>query len=270
MAASAGFSSGGCAKFKVDSYTGSRPSAGRQLCSSFGARCRIYSKGMHHSDNSSSAPFDLAGQTAIVTGAATGIGEAIAQRLAAAGATIVVVDLDLAGAEQVAAALGGGSFAIEADVTQAASVQAAAEEAIRRTGRIDILVNNAGIAGRAAPIWEQTDEDWQRNIAVNLTGVFNFCRAVVPHMRARGYGRIVNIASIAGKEGNPRMTPYSATKAGVIGLTKSLGKELATDGICVNAVAPAVVQTRILDQLTQEQISYMTDKIPMRRTGRPQ
>jgi 3-oxoacyl-[acyl-carrier protein] reductase len=212
----------------------------------------------------------LTGQTAIVTGAATGIGEAIAQRLAAAGATIAVVDLDLAGAGQVAAALGGGSFAIEADVTQAVSVKAATEEAIRRTGRIDILVNNAGIAGRAASIWEQRDEDWQRIIAVNLTGVFNFCRAVVPHMRSRGYGRIVNIASIAGKEGNPRMVPYSATKAGVIGLTKSLGKELATEGICVNAVAPAVVQTRILDQLTPEQISYMTDKIPMRRTGKPQ
>jgi NAD(P)-dependent dehydrogenase (short-subunit alcohol dehydrogenase family) len=213
---------------------------------------------------------DLTGQTAIVTGAATGIGEAVAKRLAAAGATIAVLDLDLLGAELVAAALGDASFAIEADITQAASVKAAVEDVIGRTGRIDILVNNAGIAGRAAPIWEQTDEDWQRNIAVNLTGVFNFCRAVVPHMRSRGYGRIVNIASIAGKEGNPRMVPYSATKAGVIGLTKSLGKELATDGICVNAVAPAVVQTRILDQLTPEQISYMTAKIPMQRAGKPE
>ena len=225
---------------------------------------------MQNSANSPSAPFDLSGQTALVTGAATGIGEAIAMRLAAAGATIAVLDLDRAGAELVAAALGPGSFAIETDVTQADSAKAAIEEAIHRTGRIDILVNNAGIAGRAAPIWEQTDEDWQRNIAVNLTGVFNLCRAVVPHMRSRGYGRIVNIASIAGKESNPRMVPYSATKAGVIGLTKSLGKELATDGICVNAVAPAVVQTRILDQLTPEQVSYMTDKIPMRRTGKPE
>jgi 2-dehydro-3-deoxy-L-rhamnonate dehydrogenase (NAD+) len=225
---------------------------------------------MQNSANSTSTPFDLTGQTALVTGAATGIGEAIAKRLAAAGATVAVLDLDRAGAELVAAALSAGSFAIETDVTQAASAKAAIEEAIRRTGRIDILVNNAGIAGRAAPIWEQTDEDWQRNIAVNLTGVFNLCRAVVPHMRSRGYGRIVNIASIAGKEGNPRMVPYSATKAGVIGLTKSLGKELATDGICVNAVAPAVVQTRILDQLTPEQVSYMTDKIPMRRTGKPE
>lgn len=225
---------------------------------------------MHNGDSNTSIPFDLTGQTAIVTGAATGIGEAIALRLAAAGATIAVVDLDLAGAVRVAARLGAGAFALEADVAQAASAKAAVEEAIRRTGRVDILINNAGIAGRAAPIWEQTDEEWQHNIAVNLTGVFNFCRAVVPHMRSRGYGRIVNIASIAGKEGNPRMVPYSATKAGVIGLTKSLGKEVATDGICVNAVAPAVVQTRILDQLTPEQVSYMTDRIPMRHTGKPE
>ncbi len=206
----------------------------------------------------------------MVTGAAAGIGEAIAKRLADAGATVAVVDLDLAGARQVAAALPHGSFAVEADVANAASVGRAVDQVIRQTGQIDILVNNAGIAGPAAFIWEQTDEDWQRNIAVNLTGVFNFCRAVVPHMRSRSYGRIVNIASIAGKEGNPRMIPYSATKAGVIGLTKSLGKELATDGICVNAVSPAVVQTQILDQLTPEQVAYMTDRIPMRRTGKPE
>jgi 3-oxoacyl-[acyl-carrier protein] reductase len=214
--------------------------------------------------------FDLSGQTGIITGAATGIGEAIAQRLAGAGATIAVVDLDLAGAERVAKAIGNGSFAVRADVSLAGDVASAVEDVLQRTGRIDILVNNAGIAGPSAPIWEQTDEMWQRNIAINLTGVFNFCRAVVPHMRTRGYGRIVNIASIAGKEGNPRMVPYSATKAGVIGLTKSLGKEVATEGICVNAVAPAVVQTQILDQLTAEQVAYMTEKIPMRRTGKPE
>jgi 3-oxoacyl-[acyl-carrier protein] reductase len=126
------------------------------------------------------------------------------------------------------------------------------------------------MAGKAAPIWEQTNEDWDRNIALNLTAIFYFCRAVVPHMRERSYGRIVSIASIAGKEGNPRMIAYSASKAGVIGLTKSLGKEVATDGICVNAVAPAVVRTRILDQVTPEQVQYMTDKIPMKRTGTPQ
>jgi 2-dehydro-3-deoxy-L-rhamnonate dehydrogenase (NAD+) len=214
--------------------------------------------------------FSLEGRTAIVTGAATGIGKAIATRLADAGATIAVADLNLSGAEVVAAALPNRSFAIEADVADANSVCRSVDQVLQQTGQIDILVNNAGIAGPAAYIWEQTDEDWQRNIAVNLTGVFNFCRAVVPHMRSRSYGRIVNIASIAGKEGNPRMIPYSATKAGVIGLTKSLGKELATDGICVNAVSPAVVQTQILDQLTEQQIAYMTDRIPMRRTGKPE
>ena len=214
--------------------------------------------------------FDLSGQTAIVTGGATGIGEAISRRLAEAGATICILDTDLPGATEVADSLPHRAFALQADVSQAESVNRAVDEVLARTGRIDILVNNAGIAGKAAPIWEQTDDDWQRAISVNLTGVFNFCRAVAPHMRRRQYGRIVNIASIAGKEGNPRMVAYSATKAGVIGLTKSLGKELATDGICVNAVSPAVVQTRILDQLTPEQIAYMTDKIPMKRTGRPE
>jgi 3-oxoacyl-[acyl-carrier protein] reductase len=213
--------------------------------------------------------FSLVGRTAIVTGAATGIGQAIAARLADAGATIAVVDVNLPGAQQVAAALPNGSFAVEADVADAASVGRAVDRVLLQTGQIDILVNNAGIAGPAAYIWDQTDENWQRNIAINLTGVFNFCRAVIPHMRSRSYGRIVNIASIAGKEGNPRMTPYSATKAGVIGLTKSLGKEVATEGICVNAVSPAVIQTQILDQLTEEQVAYMTERIPMRRTGKP-
>jgi 2-dehydro-3-deoxy-L-rhamnonate dehydrogenase (NAD+) len=214
--------------------------------------------------------FSLTGRTAIVTGAATGIGQAIAIRLADAGARVAVADLNLPGAQQAAAALPNGAFALQADVADAGSVGRAVDRVLQQTGQIDILVNNAGIAGPAAYIWDQTDEDWQRNIAVNLTGVFNFCRAVIPHMRKRAYGRIVNVASIAGKEGNPRMTPYSATKAGVIGLTKSLGKEVATEGICVNAVSPAVVQTQILDQLTPEQVAYMTDRIPMRRTARPE
>jgi 2-dehydro-3-deoxy-L-rhamnonate dehydrogenase (NAD+) len=212
--------------------------------------------------------FSLAGQSAIVTGAATGIGEAIAVRLARAGATVAVVDLNLAGGRRVAGALPNGSFALEGDVADSKSVQRVVNEVLNRTGQIDILVNNAGIAGPAAFVWEQTDEDWQRNIAINLTGVFYCCRAVVPSMRSRGYGRIVNVASIAGKEGNPRMAPYSASKAGVIGLTKSLGKELATDGICVNAVSPAVIQTQILDQLTPAQVEYMTERIPMRRPGK--
>lgn len=214
--------------------------------------------------------FDLTGQTAIVTGGATGIGEAIAERLTRSGAIVVIADLDIAGAESVTRRLGKNSFPIRTNVADWESVEGAVEEIIRRTGQIDVLVNNAGIAGPAAPIWDQTNEDWQKAIAINLSGVFYFCRAVIPHMRTRGYGRIVNIASIAGKEGNPRMIPYSATKAGVIGLTKSLGKEVATDGICVNAVSPAVVQTKILDQLTPEQINYMTERIPMRRTGKPE
>jgi NAD(P)-dependent dehydrogenase (short-subunit alcohol dehydrogenase family) len=214
--------------------------------------------------------FDLTGQTAIVTGAATGIGEAIAERLSNAGAAVVVADLNLQGAEAVAARLRKGSFALHADVSQPESAETIVTEVLRRNGRIDILVNNAGIAGKAAPLWEQSNEDWQAAIAVNLSSIFYFCRAVVPHMRERHYGRIVNIASIAGKEGNPRMIPYSATKAGVIGLTKSLGKEVATDGICVNAVSPAVVRTKILDQVTPEQVTYMTDRIPMRRTGQPE
>jgi NAD(P)-dependent dehydrogenase (short-subunit alcohol dehydrogenase family) len=209
--------------------------------------------------------FDLTGQTAIVTGAATGLGEAIARRLAASGATVAVADF--ADGSAVASSING--FPLNVDVADDASVRAAVAQVLERTGRIDILVNNAGIAGKAAPVWEQTDDDWQRIIAVNLTGVFQFCRAVLPHMRERRYGRIVNIASIAGKEGNPNMCPYSATKAAVIGLTKSIGKEVATEGICVNAVAPAVIRTKILEQLTPQQVAYMTDRIPMKRTGEP-
>src|SRR5712692_2619038 len=214
--------------------------------------------------------FQLTGQTAIVTGAATGIGEATARRLARAGATVAVADLNLAGASEVAASIGGESFGIAIDISRSDSAQQAIAEVLSKRGKIDVLVNNAGIGGKAAPLWEQTDEDWQRIIAVNMTGVFNCCRAVITHMRGRKYGRIVSIASIAGKEGNPNMTGYSATKAAVIGFTKALAKEVALDGICVNAVAPAVVHTKILDQLTPEQVDYMTQRIPMRRTGKPE
>lgn len=211
----------------------------------------------------------LDGQTALVTGAATGIGAAIATRLAQAGATVAIADLDGDAAGVMAAGL-PGAIAAQMDVCDSASVQKAVQQLTVRTGRIDILVNNAGIAGMAAPLWEQTEADWKRVFAVNVDGIFHCCRAVIGGMRQQGYGRIVNIASVAGKEGNPRMTAYSASKAAVIGFTKSLAKEVATEGICVNAVAPAVVQTRILDQLTPEQIGYMTDKIPMRRTGKPE
>ncbi len=218
--------------------------------------------------------FDLTGQTAVVTGAATGIGEAVAHRLAGAGARVAVADIDEDGAasvaESVAAANEGRAFSVRLDVTDLDSVQRTVAEVSGATGRLDIWVNNAGIAGKAAPIWEQTDADWDAVIRVNLTGVFYCCRAVVPLMRQQKYGRIVNIASVAGKEGNPNMTAYSASKAGVIAFTKSLAKEVALEGICVNSIAPAVVRTRILDQLTPEQIGYMTSKIPMRRTGAPE
>ncbi len=218
--------------------------------------------------------FDLSDQAAIVTGAATGIGEAVARRLALAGATVAVADIDLAGAEKVAAAIaaeaGGRAFAVAIDVSDPDKVQRAYEAVIARTGKLEVLVNNAGIGGKAAPLWQQTLEDWHRAVAINMDSVFNLCRATISQMRERRYGRIVNIASIAGKEGNPNMTAYSATKAAVIGFTKSLAKEVATEGICVNAVAPAVVRTRILEQLTQAQIDYMCEKIPMRRTGTPE
>lgn len=215
------------------------------------------------------AYFDLSGQTAIVTGGASGIGLAIARRLANAGATVAIADMNLAAAEDAAKSI-PNAFAVQVDVTDYASVEAAWNAVLAKTGRIHILVNNAGVAGKAAPLWEQDFSDWQKCIRVNMDGVWNGCKAAVPHMREHKYGRIVSIASVAGKDGNPNMTAYSATKAAVIGFTKSLGKEVATDGICVNAVAPAVVRTPILDQLTPEQVKYMTDKIPMRRTGEPE
>jgi NAD(P)-dependent dehydrogenase (short-subunit alcohol dehydrogenase family) len=218
--------------------------------------------------------FDLTGQTAVVTGAATGIGRAIAIRLAGAGARIAVADRDVPNAETVAAALprvtAGDHFAVQVDVADGPSVQKAARLILERTGKIEILVNNAGIAGMAAPLWEQLEEDWDRVIAVNLKGTFNWCRAVIGQMREGKYGRIVNIASIAGKEGNPNMTAYSASKAAVIGFTKSFAKEVAKEGICVNAVSPAVVQTEILNQITPEQVAYMTQRIPIGRTGKPE
>ncbi len=213
--------------------------------------------------------FSLQNHTALITGAATGIGEAIARRFAAAGANVAIADLDLEGATRVAEAIGPSAYAIQLDVTQADSVQRAVSATLDHFSSLEILVNNAGVGGKAAPVWEQTEEDWQRVIGINLTGPFLCSRAVIRHMRDRKYGRLVNIASIAGKEGNPNMAAYSASKAGLIGFTKSLAKEVALDGICVNAVTPAVVRTRILEQLTPEQVDYMTQRIPMQRTGTP-
>ena len=214
--------------------------------------------------------FDLSGQTAIVTGGAQGIGAGIADRLARAGAQIAVADLNADNGEAAAAKLtadGLKAFAVQVDVSRRDSVEPMVQSVLDRAGQIDILVNNAGIAGIAAPIWEQSDDDWQSVIDVDLTGVFLCCRAVLPHMRERDYGRIVNIASVAGKDGNPNMVAYSAAKAGVIAIAKSVGKEVATNNICVNAITPAVIRTPILDQLTDEQVDYMTARIPRRRTG---
>jgi 3-oxoacyl-[acyl-carrier protein] reductase len=210
------------------------------------------------------------GQTAIVTGAARGIGEAIARRLASEGAAVMIADVDDQSASIAAAAIGELAVAQQLDVTEPVSWDAAVRAALDRWGRIDALVNNAGIAGRSAPIWELAIDEWQQVVDIDLTGVFLGCKAVLPVMIDAGSGRIVNIASIAGKEGNPNAVPYSAAKAGVIGLTKAVAKEVATKGVLVNAVAPAVIETPILAQVSDEHIAYMTSRIPMGRVGKPE
>ncbi len=211
---------------------------------------------------------ELAGRGALVTGAARGIGLAIARRLAGAGARVAMADRDEGALRQVAATV-AGAVPIVADVTDPHAVEAMVEMATQALGPVDILVNNAGIAGTPKPLAEITDRDWHAVLAVDLSAVFYCCRAVVPHMVARRYGRIVNIASIAGKEGNPNAIPYSSAKAGVIGLTKALGKELAETGVLVNCVTPAVIETDILKQHTPEFHQYLLSKIPMRRMGQP-
>lgn len=214
--------------------------------------------------------FDLSGQFAVITGAATGIGEAIATRLAHAGAIVCIIDIDGTEAAEAAARIGHGAVSLALDITDAEAVKRSIDGLIAEGKSISILVNNAGLAGKAAPIWEQTDADWHKVMAVNLHGPFYLCRAVIPHMRSRSYGRIVNVASVAGKEGNPNMTAYSASKAALIGLTKSMAKEVASEGICINTVSPAVIRTKILDQLTPQQVDYMVQRIPMKRTGQPE
>ncbi|MGH7384842.1 MAG: SDR family oxidoreductase, partial [Candidatus Rokuibacteriota bacterium] len=191
----------------------------------------------------------LSGKTALVTGAARGIGLAIAARLAADGARVALLDQDTDAAETAARGIGRGALALAGDVTRAEDVDGAISRVERAWGRLDVLVNNAGITGRSFPIWELSDEDWRRVIDADLTSVFLCCRAAVKVMLRQGGGRIVNIASIAGKEGNPTLVPYSAAKAGVIGLTKALAKEVAARGIFVNAVAPAVIGTELLKQM---------------------
>jgi 2-dehydro-3-deoxy-L-rhamnonate dehydrogenase (NAD+) len=207
-----------------------------------------------------------------VTGGGQGIGEAICRRLAAAGAKVGVFDLSEANAKRVASEIKGA--AIVGDITKEDDVARAFADVEAKLGPVDILVNNAGVAsrkGRDFPLWELERADWEFVFNINVLGVVLCCKAVLPGMINRHYGRIVNVASIAGKEGNPRMGPYSASKAAVIALTKSLAKELAGKGdITVNSISPAVIHTPILDQLDQKTIDYMVSRIPLGRTGKPE
>ena len=208
-------------------------------------------------------------RTALVTGAARGIGLAIAERFIAEGTRVALVDVDGAAATAAAGQLGKNALAIIADVTNTEDVERAVATPVERWGRLDIVVNNAGITGRSFPIWELSDEDWQRVIACDLTSVFLVCRAAIRHMLTAGGGRIVNIASVAGKDGNPTLVPYSTAKAGVIGLTKALAKEVATKNIFVNAVAPAMIETELLQQMEPATVDLLRSKIPMGRLGKP-
>jgi 3-oxoacyl-[acyl-carrier protein] reductase len=208
---------------------------------------------------------DLKGRTAVVTGGAQGFGRAITERFVASGANVAIWDRDGALAQRTADEIGGRVAVVPCDVSDQASVAEATRATLTHLKRIDILVNNAGIAGANAKTWETDVEEWRKVMRVNLDGPFICSRAVVPQMIAQGYGRIVNIASIAGKEGNPNAAHYSASKAGVIALTKSLGKELAGYDIAVNAVTPAAARTAIFDQITQEHIDFMLSKIPRAR-----
>jgi 2-dehydro-3-deoxy-L-rhamnonate dehydrogenase (NAD+) len=210
---------------------------------------------------------DLENRVAIITGGARGIGHAAAERALRSGASVVIWDVDAARAEAAVQDLSplGTVTADPVELSDAQAVQAATEAVLTRHGRIDILVNNAGITGGNAPTWELDPDVWRRVLEVNLTASFYTCRAVVPHMIARGYGRIVNVASIAGKEGNPNAAHYSASKAGLIGLTKSLAKELAPRNIVANCITPAAARTEILAQMKQEHVDYMLARIPMGR-----
>jgi NAD(P)-dependent dehydrogenase (short-subunit alcohol dehydrogenase family) len=210
---------------------------------------------------------DLKGRHAVVTGGASGLGFAIAERLIASGASVTIWDCDEQAGSAAAAKLAGRC--IVADVSDLAAVERALAATLEQASAVDILINNAGITGPNLKLWDYPPDAWRQVFAVNLDGVFNCCRAVVPRMRARDYGRIVNIASVAGKDGNPNASAYSASKAAVIALTKSLGKELADTDVRVNCVTPAAVRTPLFAQMTQSHIDYMLSKIPLGRFGEP-
>jgi NAD(P)-dependent dehydrogenase (short-subunit alcohol dehydrogenase family) len=211
--------------------------------------------------------YDFTDRFAVVTGGAQGFGRAVAERLLAGGGAVAIWDNDATLADQTAAELAaaGEVIAIAADVADYAAVERAHDATVAAFGHIDILVNNAGIAGLNAKVWEYPLEEWNRVLAINLTGQFNCLRALIPDMIAQNYGRVANVASIAGKEGNPNASAYSVSKAGVIALTKSIAKEVADNNIAVNAITPAAAHTRIFDQISDEHIRYMLSKIPRGR-----
>ncbi|WP_303830861.1 SDR family NAD(P)-dependent oxidoreductase [Asticcacaulis taihuensis] len=211
-------------------------------------------------------PDRFKGRTAIVTGAASGLGKAAAARIVAEGGHVVLWDLNAEALESAKAETGAAGV-VALDVSDLAAVSAAAKASKEILGKIDILINSAGITGATVPVWEFPVESWLKVMDINLNGLFYCCREVIPFMLEGGYGRIVNVASVAGKEGNPNASAYSASKAGVIGLTKSLGKELAQKGVIVNALTPATFESPILEQLPVSQVEYMRSKIPMGRLG---
>jgi len=212
---------------------------------------------------------DLKDRVAIITGGAQGIGRAVAERLAASGAKVAIWDLDGKLADEAAAAIGPAASGLSIDVTDARAVNAAAAELEQRHGSVDILVTSAGIAGPNLKTWEYPLDEWARIMRLNVDGTLHCCQAVIPGMIKRNYGRLVLVASIAGKEGNPNASAYSASKAAVIALTKSLGKELAQQDIAVNCITPAAARTRIFDQMSEEHIGYMLAKIPRGRFLQP-
>ena len=212
----------------------------------------------------------LKGRVALITGGAGGIGRAVAERFTAAGARVALADLDQQRAEQAAAVFTGRgheAIGLGGDVSRPETAASLVEATVEAWGQIDILVNNAGYMGPTAPLWELKDDDWNRVMAVDLTSVFYMSRAVIRHMRSRNTGAIVSVASIAGKEGTPRLIPYTVAKAGIIAFTKALGKEVILEGIRVNCVAPAVVETPLLEQLPREAVELMLSKAPMGRFG---